>query len=118
MNAQLPHRRRSIAGEIIWEGSPITLRAGLMPDDCIAELFIHPGGNMGKSGSAFHELCAELAILISHHLQSGRSVSDVRRMFGRLDSGEPASIAGAAMDWLFRIESEMRPETVRLWDQA
>ena len=84
-------------------GNTIHLRAGLDSTGAIKELWIKGG----KSGSEFDALCDEFAIMISRFLQSGMTVEMVRRMFGRLDGGAPASIAGAAADWLQGLEAEL-----------
>lgn len=93
---KLPNRRRAITESIIWDGNRIHLRAGFDDAGDIKEIWI----SGGKVGSAFSSLTDEFAILMSRFLQEGKTPEDLCRMFGRLDDGKPASIAGAAADWL------------------
>lgn len=90
--------------EELWiNGIPVMFRAGLDDQDRVRELFIHGG----KSGSHIEGLQQDCAVLISRCLQHGDSVEEIRRTLGRQSDGEPASLAGAAMDWLDGIAKEV-----------
>lgn len=116
MRETLPNRRASIAEDIIWEGSIVTLHCSLNDKGEPKEIFIRPQGKLGKTGTAFQELATHMAILMSNLLRNGTTIEQLAGMFGRLDSGAPASIAGAAVDWLHGVERETGK--TRLFDEA
>lgn len=111
---RLPNHRDSIAAEIKWhrDRPAVLFRAGLSHDGRILELFIHipPSATTeksGKIGSDIEGIQQDCAVLISLCLQHGITVDQIHRTLGRQSDGGPASIAGAALDWLTGIEGEL-----------
>jgi ribonucleoside-diphosphate reductase alpha chain len=102
---RLPNRKPPITESIRWQGRRIHCRAGFDPaTGTIKELFFRGGS---KVGSEREHLLDDLAVLISRLLQHGEGIEEIRRGLGRLPGGAPASIAGAALDWLADLDREV-----------
>ena len=70
----------------------------------VRELFLRGGG---QTGSERDLTLDDVAVLVSILLQSGYSPVDLRARLGRLPSGEPATIIGAALDLAVEIEADI-----------
>lgn len=106
MRERLPNRRRSVAEDIVYRGHIITVHAGFNERDELREVFIRPQGKAGKTGTEFNALCTQFAVLMSNLLRNGTTIPQLHAMLYRLDDGEPASVAGAACDWLLQLTVE------------
>ena len=91
---RLPNRRAHETRSIDFDGRRFSLGVGRFPDGSPAEVFV----NAPKAGSGYDALARDAGILLSLALQSGASLSDIRKALSREPGGDPASLLGAIAD--------------------
>jgi hypothetical protein len=98
---RLDNRRPAFIAEIVaMGGQPLLASVGFDAEGKPAEVFL----DVPKS-SPMGELARDSALLISLALQHGVPIEAMRSGVGRNDeTGEPHTIAGAALDLLSRLE--------------
>jgi hypothetical protein len=100
---RLPNRRPAIAAEFWHRDQRYRCHIGRFPDGgSIAELFL----DSARPNSALDAFAADAAILISLLLQHGATPSEIGHALRRNPDGSPASLIGAATDWLQVIERQ------------
>lgn len=100
MRERLPNRRAAETGEIDFAGALFVVTAGRYPDGRIGEVFAHGA----KPGSALDFVMSDAAIMASLLLQHGVSAAEIAASMSRHSAGGPASIVGAIVDELARVE--------------
>jgi hypothetical protein len=107
MRERPPDRRNNATDNIRWPldgGKRIHVTAGFARDGRIVETFLRGGGQVGSERD---HLLDDVAVLVSRCLQHGDSLADIAAGVGREPSGAPASVIGAAVDCLRRVETEI-----------
>jgi hypothetical protein len=99
---RLENRRLAIASEFWHRDQRYRCHIGRFPDGGIAELFL----DSARPNSALDAFAADAAILISLLLQHGATPSEIGHALRRNPDGSPASLIGAATDWLQVIERQ------------
>lgn len=95
--AKLPYRRANISTKFEWQNLGFHLTAGLTIDGRVAEIFLSCSG---KARDSHLQIIAEdLAMCMSHLLQSGVRLADLRRSFGT-----GSSLAGSCAAALIEME--------------
>ena len=110
---RLPNRRDNESREIEVDELRCLVTVGFDGDDRPREIFI----NHSKQGSKIDTLLADIAVLVSIGLQEGIPPADMAKSLARLPSAPlrprdidrggdraPASVLGAAIDWLVELE--------------
>ena len=110
---RLPNRRDNESREIEVGGRCCLVTVGFDDDHRPREIFIHDA----KQGSEIDTLMDDAAVLVSIGLQCGISPSAMSKSLSRLPSAPvmpdgldkigdsvPASVLGAAIDWLVELE--------------
>lgn len=109
--SKLPGRRPAHTEAITYDGGrqPITATIGFegvnpdgSPSGRPSEIFL----DVPKT-SPMSELARDSALLISIALQHGVEIEEMRAGVGRSEDGEPHTIAGAALDLLARVATEL-----------
>jgi hypothetical protein len=101
---RLPSRPHGVTDNAHWPidgGRRIHVTAGYAPDVWFLEVFLRGGGRVG---SETDYLLDDIAVVISRALQHGDTLASIAAGLGRLSEGQPASMIGAVVDLLHRIE--------------
>jgi hypothetical protein len=108
----LPPRRHQITEHITWaleDGRPgvnLLVSAGLHPNTAqLKEVFLRPTGQVGSERDF---LLDDVAVVLSRALQSGDTAKALAAGMGRKPDGSPASLVGAALDAIARIEADIQ----------
>jgi len=109
MRIRLPDRRPGITASFTWprgSGYRVDCAVGFDPVTGDArELFLRV---TSRVGSEVDHLVDDVAVLISRLLQHGEAPTEIARRLGRLPTGEPASVAGVAIDLLAKLDREVK----------
>ncbi len=99
---RLPNRRQNETVDLIFEGQRYHVTIGLAPDGRAAEVFCH-GAKVGSGMDLLlDDACVALSLLFQHGIQP----QGLAHSMGRLHDGAPASIIGALVDLVQRIDVE------------
>lgn len=90
----MPMRRQTTRLDTWFEPTDYAVEYGLLPDGRIGEIFI----TTTKAGSQLEAAARDAAIAISHALQRGAEVAELRASATRDGMGRPLSIVGHALD--------------------
>lgn len=90
----LPNKRRSETVEFTRDGSQYRMTVGYYPDGRPGEIFL----NADRHNSALDVLMSDAAIAISHALQRGATLDELRHSFKRDKLGLALSPICAALD--------------------
>jgi hypothetical protein len=99
---RLPHRRGAVALDIEHAGHRYRMHVGFFPDGAVGEVFL----DAAKQNSTLDAFAADAAILLSLLLQHGASPAGIGHALRRSPSGAPASLIGAVVDELHRMERQ------------
>jgi hypothetical protein len=112
MRHPLPDRRHQITERIAWalyDGTwetKIYVSAGIDPQTgALREVFLR---GAGKVGSERDFLFDDIAVCLSRDLQHGDRLCDMAAGMGRFPDGKPASLVGAIIDTLVKIEADVK----------
>ena len=102
IRARLPDRRPSVTERIDVEGQTYTATAGIDPHTgAVREIFL----DGAKAGSGMDAVLNDAAVTISVAIQHGVSIEALRKSVARV-AGTPASVIGAALDFLTNVMKE------------
>lgn len=111
MRNRLHNRRPGARDCFFWpptDGRRIHTTAGFDAAWSIKETFLCGSGM--RTGSDGANLLADISVLISLLLQHGASLDQIAHSLGRDEADKPASMVGAAVDTLKRIQTEEAPD--------
>jgi hypothetical protein len=97
---RLRNRRRNETVDLDVGGTRYTLCIGYYADGRPGEIF----ASGAKIGSAMDAIVADAAVLVSLLLQHGIEPRSIQHSLGRHSDGDAASIIGAVVDELLRLE--------------
>ncbi len=108
MRERLPSRRHAIHEPILWppnDGKEITVTAGLNDAGEVREVFLSGGGQIGSErGFILSDAAVCLSILLQHNV----TLDEIAHSLARdEETGAPASMIGAAVETLRRIQAEV-----------
>ena len=103
---RLPHRRPALTIDTAWQGHPLTVTVGMMPNGTPGEVFAQTA-----HGGQMQDAIADACVLISIALQHGVQPADLAKSLGRvphwangIETDAPASPVGTILEV---IEGEM-----------
>lgn len=106
---RLSNRRRALTETLEHDGQKLIATVGIDPEIGLAEIFI----SGAKDGSHLNALLADISIAISLMRQYGIPIAAFAKSISRVPieidgpAVKPASIFGAAVDLLMRLEAEL-----------
>lgn len=100
IRTRLPNRRDSVRATLTVDGQEFTVGLSFDGHNRPKELFL----DGLKEGSQITTILRDLAVVISVAVQTGVSPKALAKSVGRGTNGEAASVVGAALDFMVRME--------------
>ena len=96
---RLPNRRDSELATLIVGGREYTVAVSFDPRQRVKELFL----DTKKYGSEMSLIVKDIAVVVSVAVQDGSLAKKLARSVARLPNGSPATIVGAALDFMISM---------------